>query len=109
MQNTSDDMYDSRERRRYKRTHVLFPGQLISGDRIVDGVVLDVSANGAGMQLPKPVKFRSAITLRLARSIDFPVELIWDKENFLGLRFREAPARVAAILAGVLPQEALAT
>lgn len=109
MRNGSDDHTGRRERRRYKRTHVLFSGNLVSGKRAIEGLVLDLSPNGARIQFSEPIVTNSATTLRLADSVDIDVEVAWRKDNRLGLRFREMPARVASIFAGLLPEECLTT
>jgi hypothetical protein len=96
------------ERRQHQRTHVLFSGTLVSGDQSVRGTVLDLSANGAKIRLDKPLRAPSAVTLRLARLVDFHVELVWSSGDMLGLKFREAPARIAAVFAAVLPEAAIA-
>jgi hypothetical protein len=103
-----DSTFHGRDRRQHKRAHVLFPGRLISGNRTVRGLVTDLSVNGARVQLDHPDSFRSAVTLRLAGSIDFHVEIVWDQGKCLGLRFREAPDAIARIFAGLLPEDCLA-
>jgi hypothetical protein len=108
MQNNPNARARGKERRRHRRAHVLFNGRLISGDRSAEGVLLDVSASGARMRLAEPLEAGSAITLRLARNLDFHVEVAWCRGLFIGLRFRETPARIAATLSGLLPQDALA-
>ena len=55
MRNGSGTDQDRRERRRYKRTHVLMAGDLVSGPRAMRGCVLDISVSGAQMQLPHRV------------------------------------------------------
>jgi len=96
------------ERRNHKRTHVLFLGHLVSGDRSVPGVLFDISAGGARMRLAEPLEPGSAITLRIANRLDFHVEIAWCDGQMFGLKFREAPARIAATMAGLLPLESLA-
>lgn len=96
------------ERRNYKRTHVLFSGRLISGDRSAQGILFDISAGGARMRLAEPLEPGSAITLRLANKLDFHVEVAWRQKQMFGLKFREAPAKIAATMAGLLPPDSLA-
>lgn len=95
-------------RRSHKRTHVLFLGHLISGDYSVPGILFDISAGGARMRIAEPLEPGSAITLRLANRHDFHVEIAWRRGQMIGLKFREAPARIAATLAGLLPLDSLA-
>ena len=102
------DNENGRERRRYKRTHVLFSGSLVSGARVVEGVVLDLSAGGARIQFAEPIVIDSETTLRLADLVDFDVSVAWIHDKCLGLKFRETPARVSSLFAGLLPENCLA-
>lgn len=98
----------SSERRRFKRAHVLFSGSLVSGDQAARGVLLNLSSNGAKVQLAEDFDPSSAVTLRLARSIDLHVQVVWRRGDRLGLAFREAPSTIGSMLAGILPGECLA-
>ncbi len=107
MWNASDDKQGRSDRRRYKRAHVLFSGHLFSGKRGIEGLVLDLSANGARIQFREPIAASSAMTLRLADSVDLEVEVAWQSGNNLGLRFLEVPGRISSIFAGLLPEDCL--
>src|SRR3990172_3436129 len=107
MQKRAESRASSRDRRRHKRAHVLFNGRLISGDRSAQGVLLDVPAGGARIRLSEPLEAGSAITLRLARSLDFHVEVVWRNEQTIGLRFREKPARIGESPRRGLPNQIL--
>ena len=109
MWNASDDKQDRSDRRRYKRAHVLFSGRLFSGKRSNEGLILDLSANGARIRFREPIAADSEMTLRLAESIDLDVEVAWQKGNRLGLQFREMPGRISSIFAGLLPEDCLVT
>lgn len=100
--------HPGRERRRHKRTHVLLSGRLISGAGMAKGLITDLSVTGARVRLDGAASFRSAVTLRLAGLIDFHIKVVWNKGNFLGLKFREDPEEIARIFAGVLPEDCLA-
>ncbi len=108
MWNASDNEQGRSDRRRYKRAHVLFSGRLFSGKRGIEGLVLDLSANGARVQFHEPIAVNSAMMLRLAESVDLKVEVAWQKGNSLGLQFLEVPARISSIFAGLLPEDCLA-
>ncbi len=108
MWNASDDQQGRGDRRRYKRAHVLFSGRLFSGKRGIEGLVLDLSANGARVQFHEPIAVNSAMTLRLAESVDIRVEVAWQNGNNLGLKFLDVPARISSIFAGLLPKDCLA-
>ncbi len=107
MRNGSGSDQDRHERRRYKRTHVLMAGDLVSGQRAIRGFVLDISANGAQIQFPDAVVPDSEITLRLAETVDLGVEIAWRSHNRLGLRFRDLPERISSIFAGLLSEDCL--
>ena len=108
MRNGSGTDQDRRERRRYKRTHVLMAGDLVSGQRAMRGCVLDISADGAQIQLPDPLVPASEFTLRLAETVNLGVEVAWRSHTRLGLRFRDLPEQIATIFAGLLPEDCLA-
>lgn len=99
---------DHRERRRYKRAHVLMAGDLVSGSYATKGCVLDLSASGAQIQIPDPLVPDSQITLRLAESVNLDVEVAWRSHDRIGLRFRDLPEHISSIFAGLLPQDCLA-
>ena len=93
------------ERRRYQRAHVLFSGSLVSGQNSARSVLLNVSATGANVRLAEDFDPSSAVTLRIARSIDLHVKVVWREKDRIGLAFRDAPPTISSILAGILPQE----
>ncbi len=95
------------DRRRFKRAHVLMSGHLVSAKRAMEGIVLDLSANGAQIQFPEDVATDSNMTLRLAGAVDLSVEVAWRRGNRLGLRFQELPGKISSIFAGLLPQDCL--
>ncbi len=109
MRNGSGTDQDRRERRRYKRTHVLMAGDLVSAQRATKGFVLDISANGAQIQFAEPLVPDSEITLRLAETVNLGVEIAWRSHNRLGLRFRDLPNQISSIFAGLLSEDCLAS
>ncbi len=109
MWNASGDKQDRSDRRRYKRAHVLYSGRLFSGKRGLEGLVLDLSANGARVRFHEPIAVNSAMTLRLAVSVVLIVEVAWQEVYCLGLQFREVPGRISSIFTGLLPEDCLAT
>jgi hypothetical protein len=107
MRNGSGNDQDRRDRRRYKRTHVLMSGHLVSAKRAMKGLVLDLSVNGAQVQFAEPIATNSDLTLRLADAVDLGVEVAWHENNRLGLKFRDLPAQISSIFAGLLPEDCL--
>jgi hypothetical protein len=108
MPNDSGDVQNRRERRRYKRIRVLMAAELVSAQRATGGLIFDISANGAQIQFPEPLVPDSAMTLRLAETVDLGVEIVWRNRNRLGLRFRDLPSQISSIFAGLLPEDSLA-
>lgn len=108
MRNGSSEAQDLQERRRFKRTHVLMAGDLVSNHYATKGFVLDISASGAQIQFPEPLMPDSDITLRLADTVNLGVEIAWRSHNRLGLRFRDLPTQISSIFAGLLPEDCLA-
>lgn len=96
------------ERRRFKRAHFLFKGEILAGGREVGGHVLDLSANGARFRFKGAVDAVAEMTLRLAGEVDLPVRTAWRRGNVAGLTFRDAPEHISALFAGLLPSECLA-
>ncbi len=88
MSNGSGDVQNRRERRRYKRTRVLMAAELVSAQRATGGLVLDISANGAQIQLPEPLMPDSAMTLRLAETVDLGVEIVWRDADSMGIELQ---------------------
>ena len=107
MRNGSGSDQERRDRRRYKRAHVLMSGHLVSAKQAMKGLVLDLSANGAQIQFSEPPATDSKMTLRLANSVDLGVEVAWRRDNRLGLRFQELPSQISSIFAGLLPEDCL--
>ena len=108
MRNRSGNGQDNAERRRYKRTHVVMAGDLVSGGYATKGTVLDISASGAQIQFPDPLMPDSEITLKLAETVHLSVEVAWRSHDRLGLRFRDLPEQISSIFAGLLPEDCLA-
>ncbi len=93
-----------RERRQYSRTHLIWTGSLAFGDRSVDCVIMNASANGAKIRVAEALPFPEIVTLRIPRLGGFRAEVVWSRDNKLGVRFLEEPERVAELIEHVLPQ-----
>lgn len=93
-----------RERRNFDRTPVLWTGTMVCGDRTVDCVIMNASANGAKVRVSETFPFPSSVTLKIPRLGDFQADVVWTKENKLGVRFREKPAKVAKLMTEAMPQ-----
>jgi hypothetical protein len=96
------------ERRRFKRAHFLFKGEVLADDEELGGHVLDLSVNGARFRFAGAGRAAAEMTLRLAGGVDFPVRTAWRRGNVAGLTFQDAPERISALFAGLLPSDCLA-
>jgi len=108
MKTTADSGSDSSERRRFKRAHFLFGGAILADGEEAGGHVLDLSVNGARFRFKGTAKGAAEMTLRLAGGVDFPVRTAWRRGNLAGLTFEDAPERISALFAGLLPRDCLA-
>jgi len=89
-----DKPLDGRDRRQFKRMPTLFKGTLSYAGRSAAVVVLDVSMNGAKLRLTDEDAPPDSFILTIDRLGEFQAEVVWRKENRLGVRFHEAPDAV---------------
>ena len=95
------------DQRHYKRAQVVLSGCLINEVETLDCAVIDLSINGARVCLDEALDGKDVVKLRLARSTDLEVTVVWQEEGTLGLQFTEDPRDVANILDGLLPEDCL--
>ncbi len=95
------------DQRHYKRAQVVLSGCLINEVETLDCAVIDLSINGARVCLDDALDGKEVVKLRLARSTDLEVKVVWQEEGALGLQFTEDPRDVANILDGLLPEDCL--
>lgn len=103
---------DYPDRRSEKRGPGMLSACLICGDdgQVANCLLLDVSAMGAKVKFDKRsgygehVNLSSALRLTIAAFVDFPVEVIWQDDRTVGLRFLSDPQQVAAVLKEFLPE-----
>lgn len=95
------------DQRHYKRAKVVLSGCLINEVETLDCAVIDLSINGARVCLDEALDGKKVVKLRLARSTDLEVTVVWQEDGVLGLEFTEDPRDVANILDGLLPEDCL--
>lgn len=91
------------ERRAHPRARVLWSGTLSANGHVADGIVLDVSVGGAKVAVNEPFTTAGDISLRIPRFGVFRGNVVWRKENVMGVRFRDDPRLVSEIMSGDLP------
>ena len=101
------------EKRKFPRTGVIWAGTFETAVEAVDCTVLNLSANGAKLQLHAAMTFNSnSGTLHIPRIGSFTSRVAWSAPggvNQIGLMFLDPPSEVAVKLAGVLPKSRAAT
>jgi PilZ domain len=103
MASGADKVDNPESKRRFRRATVLWPATLECGERSIDCVVLDVSANGARVLLRDFAATTRRVTLKSEKFGAFSGEIMWQKPDSIGIRFDAAPADVARAFGGKLP------
>ncbi|OUR75250.1 hypothetical protein A9Q83_17595 [Alphaproteobacteria bacterium 46_93_T64] len=106
------DSENYRENRNFRRSRVVWEAKikiyfndvtLKSEVREVHGVVRDISANGARLELAQPIAERAGLELVIPKLGTFPCETVWISDCQVGIRFNEPPEIVFQHLVRILP------
>lgn len=101
------------EKRKFPRSGVIWAGTFETAVETVDCTILNLSANGAKLQLHAAMTFNSnSGTLHIPRIGSFKSRVAWsapDAVRQIGLMFLDPPAEVAVKLADVLPKSRAAS
>ena len=89
-------------RRQYKRTSAMLSGTLFHDDRVDDCVIFNLSLGGAMVRFSETLADRAAVTLSVSRAGALRAEAVWQTGKTLGLRFFDAPERVADVIGDTL-------
>ncbi|WP_025897786.1 PilZ domain-containing protein [Sneathiella glossodoripedis] len=109
-QNKNSETYV--ENRHFRRSRVVWEAKvkvyfndvtLKSDVREISGVVRDISANGARVELERPILEKVGLELIIPKLGIFPCETVWSKDSQVGIRFNEKPDVVFKHLVKVLP------
>ena len=101
-----------KENRNFRRNRVVWEAKLkmyfndvtLKGEvREIPGVVRDISANGAKVDLNEPISEKVDLELHIPKLGVFPCNIVWQNHNRVGIQFIESPDAVFAHLARVLP------
>ncbi len=90
------------EPRRFERTTVLWSGQLEFGDHAVSCLIVNISAGGAMVRTEDAATCLNLVVLRNPRIGDLKAEVMWRKNDEMGLKFLEDDDAVAAIIGKAL-------
>jgi len=103
---------DYQENRNFRRSRVVWEAKLkayfnditLKGEvREVPGVVRDISANGAKVQLDETFPEHTNLELHIPKLGIFPCQIVWENGRRVGIQFSESPEQVFAQLTKVLP------
>lgn len=106
----NDALY--RENRNFRRSRVVWEAKLkvyfndvtLKGDvREVHGVVRDISANGAKVDLKESLTERIDLELHIPKLGVFPCNIVWQDGARVGIQFKESPEAIFSHLIQVLP------
>ncbi len=91
-----------RNRRQHRRISALLSGTLFHDDRVDDCVIFNLSLGGAMVRYGETLADGAAVTLSVSRAGALRAEAVWQTDKTLGLRFFDAPERVAGVLGDAL-------
>lgn len=99
-----DQHQDTTNRRRYDRVTVLWNGKLLYGDEAVDCLIVNISAEGAMVQISDPLAVGTPVILKNERLGAFAGKVAWENdENHYGLQFLDDKDEIAQVLGLMLP------
>ena len=102
MSEMGHDADADRNRRQYRRTSAMLSGTLFHDDRVDDCVIFNLSLGGAMVRFSESLADGAAVTLSVSRAGALRAEAVWQTGKTLGLRFFDAPERVAAVIGDTL-------
>ena len=91
-----------RNRRQYRRTSAMLSGTLFHDDRVDDCVIFNLSLGGAMVRFSESLADGAAVTLSVSRAGALRAEAVWQTGKTIGLRFFDAPERVADVIGNTL-------
>jgi hypothetical protein len=97
----------SADRRRFIRATTVLRARLLTPEGAAEATILDASLNGVKLWCGAEIPVGTKVTLLLAGAVHFGGEVVWRREESLGICFRDNPEKVADIMAALLPQRCL--
>ncbi len=91
-----------RNRRQFKRISAMLSGTIFHDNRVDDCVIFNLSLGGAMVRFSETLADGAAVTLSVSRAGALRAEAVWQTDKTLGLRFFDAPERVASVLGDAL-------
>ena len=103
MTDISEPAQPGSESRQHRRNTVLWAAMLDCGERPLECQVYNFSVGGAKLRVSEPVVRRSAVQLHGQRFGAFRARIVWQRDDWVGLSFLEAPDSVAQAVGKALP------
>ena len=92
----------SENRRAFTRSSVVWTGRIQAGEQESDCVILNISANGAKLQLPEGAVFPDDVVLYVDRFDGLEASIRWRKGRRMGVKFLREPDDVRKMLGSAL-------
>ena len=93
---------DDDERRFYERRTVLWAGKLLFRDKPAECLIINISPEGAMIQIAEELKVGMSVLLRSDRFGNIAAKVIWANVNQYGLVFLDDKEEIAKILCLVI-------
>ncbi len=82
------------ERREFERFPIMMRASVMAADVNLEATIFDVSAGGAkvrldGPDIPAPENMAQNVVLYIPAYGEFPADVAWRDEEYLGLRFQQ--------------------
>lgn len=90
------------EKRRFRRTSVLWRGRLYAAGKTHEVRVLNVSPGGAKLRGPT-LPENAAVILTVDRAGEVPARVVWCERELIGLRFLDSAQEICEIFRDLLP------
>lgn len=98
----ADKQISEEEARRYARTTVLWTGTLLCQELRFECVIVNISAGGALLRVEGASSCTSPVKIDNPRLGELSGQIVWRKENELGIAFSDEPETVAAAIGKAL-------
>jgi len=90
------------DRRDEARSALVWAALLVTEAGSFPCTIVDISRHGAKLQLAAPILSRQPVEIIIEALGSLGVELTWQMDDMMGVRFTAPPAQVAATFYGVL-------
>ncbi len=82
------------DRREAERFPIMMRASVMAGEDTLEATIFDVSASGAkvrldGTNIPAPENMAPNVVLHIPAYGEFPADVVWRDEEYLGLKFQE--------------------